>query len=97
MLASANGVTDTNTWVSAWLNGRIDGRSSFTTYIYADWYQSGFAADGDGQAYGIAGSYSRSITEHLSANAALALQGITRERVEDIWNASAIVGVRYSF
>ena len=97
VLASANGVTDTNTWVSAWLNGRIDRNSSFGTYIYADWYHSEFAADGDGQAYGITASYSRSITQHLSANAALALQGITRERVDDIWNASAIVGVRYSF
>lgn len=97
ILASANGVTDENTWVSGWLNGRIDRQSSFNTYVYADWFQSGFAADGDGKAFGATAGYNREITQHLSANAALGLQGITRERVEDIWNASALVGVRYSF
>jgi hypothetical protein len=97
VLASANGVTDENTWVSAWLNGRIDRNSSFGTYIYADWYRSGFVADGDGTAIGASATYYRSLGDHLSASAALAIQGITREQVEDIRNASAVVGVRYSF
>lgn len=97
ILASANGVTDENTWVSAWLNGRIDRQSTFNTYLYASWFESGFVADGDGKALGATAGYNRNITEHLSANAALGIQGITRERVEDIWNASALVGVRYSF
>ena len=97
VLAAANGVTDENTWVSAWLNGRIDRNSSFNSYLYADWYRSGFVADGDGTALGASATYNRRIGDHLSASAALAIQGITREKVEDIWNASAVVGVRYSF
>ena len=96
VLAAANGVTDTNTWVSAWLTGQIDRNSSFGTFAYVDWFDS--RLDGsDGTAIGANASYSRSIGHHLSANAALSIQGIQRSQAVDTWDASAMLGMRYTF
>lgn len=97
ILASANGVVDENTWLSAWFNGRLARRTTFSTYAFASWYRAGLAPDGDGTALGVSGAVNHAFDSHLSANAALSLQGIERKVIEDIWNASAVVGVRYSF
>lgn len=96
ILGSANGLTDENTWISAWLNGRIDRRSNFSTFAYVDWFQS--QLDGsEGTAVGANASYSRALGHHLSANAALSIQGIQRSRQPDAWDASAMLGLRYTF
>jgi uncharacterized protein (PEP-CTERM system associated) len=96
ILGSANGLTDENTWLSAWLNGRIDRRSNFSTFAYVDWFQS--QLDGsEGTAVGANASYSRALGHHLSANAALSIQGIQRSRQPDAWDASAMLGLRYTF
>jgi len=97
VLASANGLTDENYWLSAYLNGRIDAHSSFTTDVYAKWFNSGFAAAADNTAVGATAAYYRSIGEHLSASAALGIEGVNRQALDDIWTASAQLGVRYSF
>ena len=97
ILAGANGRIDENTWLSAWFNGRIDRDSSFSTTIYADWYRTDFIADGDGTALGATATYGRAFGQHISANAAISIQGIQRRQVDDYWNASAVLGVRYSF
>jgi hypothetical protein len=97
ILASANGVVDENTWASAWFGGKIDRATTFNTMLYADWFRSGFIADGNGTALGVSGTVQHTFDHHISANAALSLQGIQRELVDDYWNASALVGVRYSF
>ena len=97
ILAVANGVIDENTWVSTYLTGRIGEQASFTTSAYINWFQSGFATAGDGRAMGATAAYNRNITDHLSATAALGIDGISRELLEDVWNASALVGVRYRF
>ncbi len=97
ILAAVNGVTDTNTWLSAWFNGRIDRATTFNTYVFADWFSSGSVAGADGTALGANAGLQHSFDHHLSANAAVSLSGIERKLVEDIWNASAVVGLRYSF
>ncbi len=97
VLAAANGVIDQNYWVSAYLNGRIDRSSSFGTNLWANWYQSGDALSGDVVAIGATAAYYRSITNHLTATAAVGTQNVERELLEDIWSAQAMVGVRYSF
>ncbi len=97
VLASANGVIDENYWVSAYLNGRIDRNSSFGTNIWANWYQSGDSLAGDVSAYGATAAYYRSLTRNLSASAAVGVEGVNRELLQDIWTAQAMVGVRYSF
>lgn len=97
VLAVANGVIDENLWVAAYLNGRIDRNSSFGTTAWANWYQSGDALSGDVSALGATAAYYRSITSHLSATAAVGIQGVNRELLEDVWSAQGMVGVRYSF
>jgi len=97
ILASANGLIDENTWLAAWFNGRLGPRTTFNTYVFADWYRSGQLANADGTALGATGSLAHSFDNHLSANAALSLTGLERDLVDDVWNASALVGMRYSF
>ena len=97
VLASANGVIDENYWVSAYLNGELDRRSSFSTQVYANWFQSGFASAGDATAIGATASYNRSLTNHLSGTIALGIDGINRTTEDDLWTASALAGVRYTF
>ena len=96
ILAVANGLTDQNTWLSAWLNGRIDRQSNFSTFAYVDWFES--QLDGSsGTGFGANASYGRDLGHHLSANAALSIQGIQRSHQPDTWDASAMLGLRYTF
>lgn len=98
VLAVANGVIDENYWLAGYLNGRIDQRSSFSTNVYANWFQTGGGFTGDAFALGATAAYYRSLTSRLSATAAIGLDGIDRDSaLEDIWTASALLGVRYSF
>jgi hypothetical protein len=97
ILAAANGKVDENYWLAGYVNGQLGERSSFSTNVYANWFQSGFASAGDGTAFGASAAYNRSLSDHLSATAALGIDGINRQALDDIWNASALVGVRYSF
>jgi hypothetical protein len=97
VLASANGVIDENYWLTAYLNGQLDRRSSFATSIYANWFQSGFASTGDGTAFGATAAYNRLLTGRLSATLAVGLDGVSREIEDDTWTASALAGVRYTF
>ena len=97
VLAAANGVIDENYWVSAYLNGRIDRNSSFGTNLWASWYQSGDALAGNTSAVGATAAYYRSITNHLTATAAVGVNGVNREILQDVWTASGLVGLRYTF
>jgi hypothetical protein len=95
VLAAANGVVDENYWLAAYLNGRIDARSSFSTNIYWNWFEPGLGADA--AAVGATAAYNRSLTHKLSATAAVGVDGVNQDGFQDIWTASALLGVRYSF
>ena len=97
VLAAANGVVDENTWVSAYLNGRIDRNSSFSANAWTNWYQSGDALAGDVNAIGATLAYYRSLTSKLTASAAVGIDGVNRDLLEDYWAARGMVGLRYSF
>ncbi len=98
VLAAANGVTDENIWLAAYLNGRIDRNSHYAVNLYANWFQSGATLDGDSTALGASLAYYRNLTDRLTATAALGIDGISRsEPLEDQWSASALVGLRYQF
>ena len=97
VLALADGVIDQNTWAAAYLNGTIDRNSKFSTNFYANWYQSGDALSGDASSVGATAAYYRSLTGRLTATAAVGIDGVNRELLQDIWTASALVGLRYSF
>ena len=97
ILASANGQTDENIWMGAYVNAKLDRNSSIGTTMWANWYQSGDATTGDVSAYGATAAYYRSLTSRLTATAAFGVEGVKRELIEDVWTAQALVGVRYSF
>ncbi len=98
VLAVANGVIDENYWLAAYLNGRIDRDSRYSLNLYANWFQSGSALVGDATALGATLAYYRNLTDRLTATAALGIDGISRsEPLEDQWQASALVGLRYNF
>ena len=98
VLAVANGVIDENYWLSAYLNGRIDRSSQYSVNVYANWFQSGSSLAGDSTALGATLAYYRNLTDHLVATAALGINSISRpEPFEDQTNASALVGLRYTF
>ena len=97
VLAAANGVIDENVWVASYLSGRIDRNSGFSTNMYANWYQSGEALAGDVSGIGASAAYYRNLTSKLTATAAVGVDGVKRETLEDIWSAQAMVGLRYSF
>ena len=98
ILAVANGVIDESYWLNAYLGGRIDQNSSYSVNAFANWFQSGSAFVGDTNAVGATVAYYRNLTDRLSAQAALGIDGISRQDpLEDQWEASALVGLRYTF
>jgi hypothetical protein len=98
ILALSNGVIDENYWLSGYLSAKLDRRSGVRADLYANWFRSGSDLTGDETAFGATASYYRNLTEHLSAIAALGLNGVTREApLPDDWVGSGLVGVRYSF
>ena len=98
ILASSNGVIDEDYWIVAYLNGSIDSRSGYSANLYANWFESGSGSTGDLTAMGASASYYRFLTRRLSASAAVGIDGANRrEPLDDVWGASAQVGVRYSF
>ncbi len=98
VLAIANGVIDENIWLTGNVHARLDRQSRVGAEIFANWFQSGSALDGAATAFGAAVSYDRHLIEHFMATAALGIEGISRQdTLDDIWAASALVGVRYSF
>lgn len=98
VLAESDGVVDENYWLAAYLNARVSPRGTFSTNAYANWFQTGSAFAGDASAYGASAAYGHAITDHLSATAALGIDGVVREDpLEDVWEASALVAMRYTF
>lgn len=95
VLAAANGTIDENTYLAGYLASRLDARSTLGANLYANWYQSGLSGLGDATALGASAYYNRRITNHLSASAAVGIDGIERQDpLLDQWGASALVGLR---
>ena len=97
ILATVNGVVDENTWLSAWLSGKFDERTSFSTYVYGSWFRSNQAVGADGKSIGANALFSREFGNRISANATFGVQGQQRDAIEDQWQASALLGLRYTF
>ncbi|AKM07409.1 MipA/OmpV family protein [Pelagerythrobacter marensis] len=98
VLESANGVVDEAYWVNYYLNAQLGRNAGFGANAYASWIDSGFSADGEVFALGASAAYRRSITNRLSARAAVAIDHLDSEAtVEDYTSASALLGLRYDF
>lgn len=97
VLAQANDVVDQNIWVAAYLNGKIDRSSGFSTTVYGNLYDSGDAAIGDTTSVGATAAYYRQLTGKFTATAAIGIDGVRRDSQPDAWTSQAMVGLRYSF
>ncbi len=97
VLAGANGLVDETWWIGASANYSIDQRSGLSGNVYANWFNSGASSLGDLSSYGATANYWRNLTEKLSANAAISVDAISREMLDDLTVASALVGMRYQF
>jgi hypothetical protein len=98
VLEATNGQMDESIWAMAYLNGRIDARSSYSASAYANWFQSGFDLAGDTTGFGASAAYHRELVRRLTATAAVSIDTVSREElVDDIWTAAALLGLRYSF
>jgi hypothetical protein len=97
VLAPANGLVDETYWLGANVTYRLDQRSGLSGNIYANWFNSGVDPLGDLSSYGATANYWRNLTEKLSANAAISVDTISRDMLDDLTVASALVGMRYNF
>lgn len=99
ILAAANGVIDENYWLAAYLSGALGRSAGWSTNVYANWLSSTDPLVGDVAGYGATAAYYRLLTERLRAMAAVGIDGVSRDdpAIDDIWTASALVGLRYNF
>lgn len=98
ILEDVNGLADESIWATAYASGRLTENSSLSANVYANWLNSGFILAGSSTGYGASASYYRTITQNLSATAAVSIDGVSREDVqEDLLTGAARLGMRYSF
>ncbi|MEO7554383.1 MAG: preprotein translocase subunit YajC [Alteraurantiacibacter sp.] len=98
VLANVNGVLDENTWAGAYLSQQLDARSGISGNAFVNWFDSGFDSSGNGTGYAASVSYYRNLLAGLTGTAAVGVDGVMRDAaLTDYTNASALVGLRYSF
>lgn len=96
-LEAIDGVSDESYYVTGALDRQLDERSNLQTNAYVNWFETG-TANGDLTAIGASAAYNRSITAHLSARAAIALDYFDSDFTdEDFATATALLGLRYDF
>jgi len=97
VLAVVDGITDESYYINAGLTRPIGRSGSFATNAYVNWFKSG-GDNADVTAVGASAAYNRSITNKLSARAALAVDYFDSEfSAEDFAFATALLGLRYDF
>lgn len=98
VLGASNGLVDETIWYAAYASTQLDARSVLTAGANLTWFES--EADplaGWALGYSASLSYRRNLIRGLSGTAALSLDGISRENLDDFLSASALLGLRYSF
>ncbi len=97
VFADINGLIDETYFTTAYLGGKIDRRSGYSTNAYLSLFDTD---QGDGALNGAIGAqaaYYRELIDNLSATAAVGIDGVELEDAVDIWTASARLGLRYTF
>ena len=99
ILEAYDGVVDENYWASVYLSGRLGARAGWSTNGYANWISSSDTLLGDIAGYGVSASYYQLLTPRLRGTLAISLDGADYKdaSIDDIWTASALAGLRYSF
>ncbi len=97
VLASVDGKVDRYVWAAGYVTREIDENSRFEATIDAYRFQSGLTSTGDLTAIRAVALYQRHLSQHLEAHASLALDGISRDNLDDAWSMSGAVSMRYIF
>lgn len=98
VLALANAVVDETVWISTYMNMRMGRSGTVSANLYGSWFHSSDGFNRESYAVGSYLGYGHRFTDHLSANAALAIDGVLRDApLQDYWAASALLGMRYGF
>jgi hypothetical protein len=104
VLASADGVVDENYWLAAYLSGRLGPDAGWSVNAYANWLNSNDPLYGDVNGYGASASYYRMFGRRLRGTLAVGIDGLsnnastaTAPSIDDLWTATALAGLRYSF
>ena len=92
-----NGVKDESYYGQGNIGYKLDQNSSIDTSVYASLYQSGIAGAPEVISAGATSQYSRTFGRNLSATAAVGLYSFDIEGINSELNASALVGMRYTF
>jgi hypothetical protein len=92
-----NGVKDEAFFGEGNFGYRIDSNSSIDTSIYASLFKSGIIGAPDVLQTGATGAYNRRFGQHLNAVAAVGLYSSRIDGQPTDSNASALLGMRYSF
>ena len=97
VLEAADGLVDENYYIAAALSRDLGRSSLLATQAYITWFDSASQV-GDATSYGASAAYSRTITEKLSARAAVAIDYFESDfTAEDFATATALLGLRYNF
>lgn len=98
VLALADGAVDETVWVSTYMNMRMGRKGSLSANLYGNWFKGSDGFNGESYAVGSYLGYGHRFADHLSANAALTVDGVLRSApLQDYWSASALLGMRYGF
>lgn len=97
ILAPINGLVDQYYWLSAFMGYRLTPHSGVDASINVYKHQSGWNSTGGESAVRAVAMYHYVLSHHLIANASIAMDGITRQAVEDLWGATGALGMRYNF
>lgn len=97
VLAGIDGSSDETIWYAAFASTQLDARSVLSADAALSWFQSEADPLGTVLGYSASLSYRRNLIRGLSGTAAIGLDGISRENLDDFMSASALLGLRYSF
>jgi hypothetical protein len=97
VLGAANGLVDETLWYAAYASTQLDARSVLSADANLSWFESEADPTGWVLGYSASLSYRRNLIRGLSGTAAVGLDGISRENLDDFLSASALLGLRYSF
>ena len=92
-----NGVKDESYYGQGNVGYKFGQNSSIDTSVYASLYDSGIAGSPDVVSAGATSTYSRTFGQNLSATAAVGLYSFDIEGTNSELNASALLGMRYTF
>ena len=97
VLEDLDGIADESYYVTGALTRTLGSSASVQANAYVNWFESG-TQNGDLTAIGASAAYNQSLTDRLSARAALAVDYFDSDfSADDFATATALLGLRYNF